>query len=437
MSENGTHARRLSRQGGARPWTVVLLALALVLAAGCDDGQPADQDTGTDTGVDTGERDQSVDTTDSSAPDDTTSADDGPDGDTRISDGDATDTSEPPVHVWPLHDEPYTTLQAIWRPAPVPQTTKDMIADEALYLTDFERFVELGIFAEPAPGEPWQEQLELAPNWDPDNPPTGDRASLLYLWHVADTQLIDEESPIRFEGVYLAPFGSAYKPHSHVTTQVFESHVRTARRISELSGRPFDAALVSGDLVDGGQVNELNWFATILGGGTVDPDSGLDDDPVPGEGNDFGDPFASDGIGVPWYATIGNHEVLYSGFWHADMDIQAAAVGTEIIDVVERFLGFASGPGLRNGFRDGATVDAAVVDEGSTIADPDRHGQTDSNHRAEHAQSGPRPAGRTPRGGTARLARRAARRGAGGQRARDHLEPPRQRRLSRLESGHA
>lgn len=341
--------------------------LALTCASACDDARdPLQSPTDTGANNDTDPAADQSDLLDLPGPD---TRDTQPDL-TADLDAEEVDTFIPPAPVQRLSAAPYTTLQMTWAPAPLPDETRRLISSGELLLPHIAAYEQVGIRVVRGPGEPWQEHLELAPGYDPQVPPAGPPRSLLYLWQVADSQLIDEESPIRFEGVYLAPVGSAYKPHGHLTTQVFESHVRTARRISDHSGRPFDLALVTGDLVDGGQVNELMWFATIMGGGVVDPDSGQDDDPMPGAGNDFNDPFYSAGIGVPWYAAIGNHEVLYSGFWEADDEVQAAAVGDRVVDFVERFLGFVSGPGLRNGFRDGRTLWGDVVDQGETVADP-------------------------------------------------------------------
>jgi hypothetical protein len=41
-----------------------------------------------------------------------------------------------------------------------------------------------------------------------------------------------------------------------------------------VSGRPLDLAIVTGDMTDSAQANELHWLAAILDGGPVHPDSG-------------------------------------------------------------------------------------------------------------------------------------------------------------------
>jgi 3',5'-cyclic AMP phosphodiesterase CpdA len=258
--------------------------------------------------------------------------------------------------VYPLVDEPYTTLQAVWAPrVPSPETEAAIEAGE-LTVYDHHRFAEHGLGVELVGGNPWIEHDELAPGFVAG--PPAQRRSLVYLWQSADSQLIDEESPIRFEAVE-----SIYRPHGHLSTQVFEAHVRSAQRLHALGARGLDFAVVAGDMTDGGQHNELHWMIDTLAGGVIDPDSGIDDDPVPGPGNDYSDPFVSDGLAVPWYAALGNHETLYNGGFGALTDeVRMAAMGDEV---------YESGLFV-NGYCDGSTENAELRTSGSTPPDPDR-----------------------------------------------------------------
>ena len=263
------------------------------------------------------------------------------------------DTGEPPP-TYELTDEPYTVLQGVWEPKIPPQETLDAIADGTLTVFDIDKYEEYGLGIEFAEGVPWVEHRELAP----DHEEGTERRSVAWMWQAADPQIIDEESPIRFEA-----YDGLYRPGGHLTVQTFEAHVRTAQRINELSSRPFDFALLAGDLTDGSHLNEMQWLLTALNGGPLNPDSGAKDDPVPGKGNDFNDRFFSDGLDADWYAALGNHETLYNGgFGQLDGPTRAAAIGTEIYDF----------PLFENGFRDGSVEGAPVVTSGSTIADPNR-----------------------------------------------------------------
>ncbi|MGM0556158.1 MAG: hypothetical protein ACQEVA_07250 [Myxococcota bacterium] len=283
---------------------------------------------------------------------------------------DAVDTFDPPVPEYPLSEEPYTTLQHLWAPKKLTDEARSAMFDGDLKVTDIDKFAQYGLAVEPADGQPWIEHNELAPGYSPGA--ASEWRSLLYFWESADPQLIDEESPIRFEGVTAAPFGSTYKPHSHVIPHVYESHVRSVRRISEMSGRPIDFVFIAGDMTDGGQENELGWTIDILNGGVIDPDSGVDDDPIPGEGNDFTDPFWSRGIDAPWYPAVGNHETLYSGLFPATDSVKQAAVGNEVIDFTDELPILRNIDGAKNGYRDASTPLGDVVTSGLTPADPRR-----------------------------------------------------------------
>ncbi len=259
-----------------------------------------------------------------------------------------------------LTASPYTGLQQVWAPKEPSQAVRDSITNKTLTAYDFDQYASNGLGAELAAGIPWVEHTELAPNF----PGEGEqRHSLAYVWVVADPQLIDEESPIRLDG-----YANDYRPHGPLIVQVFEAHVRTARRISDLSSRPFDFTIIAGDLTDTSQKNELEWLIKTLNGGIVDPDSGIDDDPVPGPNNDYNDPFVSIGIQTPWYAALGNHDVLHvGGFGPIDEALRAGAVGDHLYtgSVLSSF--FA-------GSIDGSTIDQQLILSPATYipADPDR-----------------------------------------------------------------
>lgn len=222
-----------------------------------------------------------------------------------------------------LTANPYTALQQVWAPKVPSQPVRDAITNKTFTVYDFDQYASNGLGAVLAPGIPWVEHTELAPGF----PGEGEqRRSLAYIWVVADPQLIDEESPIRLDR-----YANDYRPHGPLTPHVFEAHVRTARRISDLSSRPFDFTIIAGDLTDTSQKNELKWLIDTLNGGIVDPDSGIDDDPVPGPNNDYNDPFVSIGIQSPWYAALGNHDVLHiGGFGPIDESLRAGAVGDHL-----------------------------------------------------------------------------------------------------------
>jgi 3',5'-cyclic AMP phosphodiesterase CpdA len=229
----------------------------------------------------------------------------------------------PPAAEYELTANPYTALQQVWAPVEPSAAVRASMKDGSFTVYEHTRYAANGLGARLEPGIPWIEHLELAPDFPGEGP---ERKSLAYIWVVADPQIIDEESPIRMDG-----YSKVYRPHGQLTPQLIEAHVRTARRISDLSSRPFDFAVVAGDLTDTSQKNELGWLITALNGGVINPDSGVDDDPDPGPGNDYNDPFVSVGINVPWYAALGNHDVLHvGGFGLIDDALREAAVGDHL-----------------------------------------------------------------------------------------------------------
>lgn len=296
--------------------------------------------------------------------------------------GDEEGAPQPPV-VYSLTDQPYTTLQQLWMPKPLTTDAKKAITSGELTVYDHDHFHEYDIGAKLAEGIPWIEHKELAEEFVQGN--AEQRKSLAYFWIVADPQVVDEESPIRMES-----FAQVYRPQGYLTPQVFEAHVRTAQRFSDMSSRPFDFALMAGDLTDGGQKNEVDWVLTTMNGGVIDPDSGVDNDPVPGPGNDHNDPFISDGLAAPWYAALGNHDSLYNGgFGTVTEHLRKAAVGDRL------FLSPMFGVLGWHGFIPGDTVTETVITNPAikTPPDEDRYPLTINEVIQQIQQSGGEPKG--------------------------------------------
>ncbi|MEU3464983.1 TIGR03767 family metallophosphoesterase [Streptomyces sp. NPDC006733] len=158
-----------------------------------------------------------------------------------------------------------------------------------------------------------------------------------------DLHLADTESPVRFE--YLAKYiGSAYRPHEALTARGAASLVERINSLSggPYTGLPFSLVMATGDNTDNHERVELDWYLSVMSGGTLTPNTGdtaryegvqnsgsalywnpessFQDDykkvgfpQVPGFLAAAGKPFTAGGLRTPWYSTVGNHDDSIEG----------------------------------------------------------------------------------------------------------------------------
>ena len=305
--------------------------------------------------------------------------------------------------VLPITYAPFTTLQIAHRPTMgckqyTNEEIRRLILNQEIKVTDTHRYKEFGIGQEAVEGERWNVRNSLLSGTDPALSHQG--KSLAWFWQISDPQIADEESPCRLEGITYAPYvtGSAYRAQAKYSTHMFDVHLQTAMRISELASRPFDFVLVTGDISDNAQENENAWFKRLMaGGGVLDPDTGVDDDPVEGPNNDASDPYYTQGIGdIPWYIAIGNHDVLYMGMAAFDDRIQEACTGGELINVFSMldFLGSQTArEGYQMGFQNASKPESPVVTSGETPADEHRRLLSKSEMLESFYEAPGKPAG--------------------------------------------
>ncbi len=196
------------------------------------------------------------------------------------------------------------------------------------------------------------------------------RRSLLYLAQLSDFQLADEESPARAEVLDIAssPFTSAWRPQEALAPQTVDEAIRQVNRFdqSPIRNRTRRRArmaltITTGDSADSQQINEVKWVVRLLEGGTLNPNSGVenavcgalagpageaarytgvqDDDDVlesgrfydpdrpsgafaawpryPGLMDRAQAPFEVEGLKRPSYVAFGNHDGTVQGNLHA------------------------------------------------------------------------------------------------------------------------
>ena len=203
---------------------------------------------------------------------------------------------------------------------------------------------------------------------------------LVAFAQISDPHICDAQSPLRasyfdklsdphhpVSSLLPGPLGG-YRAQEALTTQVFESMLRTLNQLeaAPLSGQPIELLLLTGDLADNMQLNELTWVSRLLSGGEVTPNSGSssswqgpgslehysphywnpDSTPL-GEAADSPSAryefpkvaelwalatraFRGEGSRLPRVAVHGNHDGLIQGTIAATLETRSVATGSQL-----------------------------------------------------------------------------------------------------------
>jgi len=155
-------------------------------------------------------------------------------------------------------------------------------------------------------------------------PPGTGGVHWLRIAQISDTQIVDEESPNRAVR-FAALTESAWRPQEAYGLQTLDATLRVLNDRNAVKNGvdyPIDFVVVTGDLTDGSQHNELRWFIDTMDGQWVLPDSGDTDgelrDGAPEDNPKLG--FKAEGLdpGIPWYTVFGNHDSLSFGVFNVD-----------------------------------------------------------------------------------------------------------------------
>ena len=297
------------------------------------------------------------------------------------------DDNGAPQGSYPIDNQVLTTIDRTIVPVPVPSSSPSILPFEvAKYALNGYGVWQYG------PGVGYEKRLDIMPSGYSTSSATN-TAKLLRFFTMTDIHITDKESPA--EGPFLGYKGgtiSAYSPIEMFTTHVLDAAVQTINALHNQN--PIDFGIALGDLVNNNQYNELRWFIDVMDGKTINPDSGVKDDPIPGPGNDYQDEYKAAGINkeIRWYATLGNHDHFWMGTNPVNDYIRRVLIGDSILKMGNIFSpGGFSRRDYYMGTFDGKTIYGDVIGAGpvGTIspvliaADPNRRSLTKSDFMKE------------------------------------------------------
>lgn len=162
-------------------------------------------------------------------------------------------------------------------------------------------------------------RMSLVDGYAEDSVPVTNVARLMHFFTITDIHITDKESPAQLIHMAQFPSGignnaiSVYAGVMLYSTHVLDAAMQTVNALHQ--DTPIDFGISLGDAINSNGFNELRWYVDVLDGENINPDSGCDDDPIPGPHNDYQDLYKATGLNedIPWYQVIGNHDQHWMG----------------------------------------------------------------------------------------------------------------------------
>ncbi len=158
--------------------------------------------------------------------------------------------------------------------------------------------------------------------------PATKSTQLTQFFTMSDIHIVDMQSatqPLYFGEKPEAGMQSAYTGSMLYSTQTFNTAIRSVNLLNKSS--KIDFGLFLGDAVNNAQKNELDTYLNIIQGRMVSPNS----NPSVTYMTEYTQPFKAEGLDVPWYQVLGNHDHFWEGSQGFTNKVRKSAVGDSVM----------------------------------------------------------------------------------------------------------